>query len=151
MDIRNAPFTPQIPNLVSMDYLGTPSYAGLFPSLTGAVAMIILILVYMNREAKKARLRGEHFQWPENVKRIEDDDKSPNGFISILPIAVVLITFNVTDLDIVVCLLIGVLLALILFYRYLPKEADAGNVQFSCKIIGDNNHKYSGYRQDSVL
>ena len=33
-----------------------------------------------------------------------------------------LITFNVTDLDIVVCLLIGVLLALILFYRYLPKE-----------------------------
>ena len=116
------PFTPQIPNLVSMDYLGTPSYAGLCPSLTGAAAMIILILVYMNREAKKARLRGEHFQWPENVKRIEDDDKSPNGFISILPIAVVLITFNVTDLDIVVCLLIGVLLALILFYRYLPKE-----------------------------
>ncbi len=116
------PFTPQIPNLVSMDYLGTPSYAGLFPSLTGAAAMIILILVYMNHEAKKARLRGEHFQWPENVKRIEDDEKSPNGFISILPIAVVLITFNVTELDIVVCLLIGVLLSLILFYRYLPKE-----------------------------
>ena len=116
------PFTPQIPNLVSMDYLGTPSYAGLLPSLTGAAAMLILILVYMNHEAKKARLRGEHFQWPENVKRIEENDKSPNGFISITPIAVVLITFNATDLDIVVCLLIGVLLALILFYRYLPKS-----------------------------
>ena len=115
------PFTPQIPNLVSMDYLGTPSYAGLLPSLTGAAAMLILILVYMNHEAKKARLRGEHFQWPENVKRIEENDKSPNGLISITPIAVVLITFNATDLDIVVCLLIGVLLALILFYRYLPK------------------------------
>ena len=116
------PFTPQIPNLVSMDYLGTPSYAGLLPSLTGAAAMLILILVYMNHEAKKARLRGEHFQWPENVKRIEENDKSPNGLISITPIAVVLITFNATDLDIVVCLLIGVLLALILFYRYLPKS-----------------------------
>lgn len=116
------PFTPQIPNLVSMDYLGTPSYAGLLPSLTGAAAMLILILVYMNHEAKKARLRGEHFQWPENVKRIEENDRSPNGFISITPIAVVLITFNATDLDIVVCLLIGVLLALILFYRYLPKS-----------------------------
>lgn len=116
------PFTPQIPNLVSMDYLGTPSYAGLFPSLTGAAAMLILILVYMNHEAKKARLRGEHFQWPENVKRIEENDRSPNGLISITPIAVVLITFNATDLDIVVCLLIGVLLALILFYRYLPKS-----------------------------
>ncbi len=115
------PFTPQIPNLVSMDYLGTPSYAGLLPSLTGAAAMLILILVYMNHEAKKARLRGEHFQWPENVKRIEENDRSPNGLISITPIAVVLITFNATDLDIVVCLLIGVLLALILFYRYLPK------------------------------
>ena len=116
------PFTPQIPNLVSMDYLGTPSYAGLLPSLTGAAAMLILILVYMNHEAKKARLRGEHFQWPENVKRIEENDRSPNGFISITPIAVVLITFNATDLDIVVCLLIGVLLALILFYRYLSKS-----------------------------
>ena len=116
------PFTPQIPNLVSMDYLGTPSYAGLFPSLTGAAAMLILILVYMNHEAKKARLRGEHFQWPENVKRIEENDRSPNGLSSITPIAVVLITFNATDLDIVVCLLIGVLLALILFYRYLPKS-----------------------------
>ena len=116
------PFTPQIPNLVSMDYLGTPSYAGLFPSLTGAAAMLILILVYMNHEAKKARQRGEHFQWPENVKRIEENDMSPNGLISIIPIAAVLITFNATDLDIVVCLLIGVLLALILFYRYLPKS-----------------------------
>lgn len=116
------PFTPQIPNLVSMDYLGTPSYAGLLPSLTGAAAMLILILVYMNHEAKKTHLRGEHFQWPENVKRIEENDRSPNGLISITPIAVVLITFNATDLDIVVCLLIGVLLALILFYRYLPKS-----------------------------
>ncbi len=116
------PFTPQIPNLVSMDYLGTPSYAGLLPSLTGAAAMLILILVYMNYEVKKARLRGEHFQWPENVKRIEKNDRSPNGITSIIPIAAVLITFNITDLDIVVCLLIGVLLALILFYRYLPKS-----------------------------
>lgn len=116
------PFTPQIPNLVSMDYLGTPSYAGLLPSLTGAAAMIILILLYMNHEAKKAHQRGEHFQWPENVKRVEDDGDSPNGLLSIIPIAVVLITFNVTELDIVVCLLIGVLLALVLFYRYLPKD-----------------------------
>ena len=116
------PFTPQIPNIVSMQYLGTPSYAGLVPSLTGAAAMAVLIIFYMNHEGKKARLRGEHFQWPENVKRVESDEDSPNGFISILPIAVVLITFNVTELDIVVCLLIGVLLALILFFRYLPKE-----------------------------
>lgn len=115
------PFTPQIPNIVSMQYLGTPSYAGLLPGLSGAAVMAVSIVLFMNHQGKKAKLRGEHFQWPESVKRIEEAENAPNGIISILPIAFVLIVFNVTKLDIVICLLMGIVLALILFFPYLPK------------------------------
>ena len=116
------PFTPQIPNIVSMQYLGTPSYAGLLPGLSGALVMAVSIVVFMNHQGKKAKLRGEHFQWPESVKRIEEEENAPNGIVSIIPIAFVLIVFNVTKLDIVICLLMGIVLALILFFPYLPKS-----------------------------
>ena len=115
------PFTPQIPNVVSMQYLGTPSYAGLIPGITGAAVMAVSIIIFMNHSAKKARLRGEHFQWPEGVKRVEEEDDSPNGILSIIPLALVLILFNITKLDIIICLLIGIITALILFHRHLPK------------------------------
>lgn len=116
------PFTPQIPNVVSMQYLGTPAYAGLLPGLAGAIAMIISIVLFMNHAGKKAKLRGEHFQWPESVKRVENMEDAPNGFLSVLPILLVLITFNVTELDITICLLMGIVLALILFWKHLPKS-----------------------------
>ena len=116
------PFTPQIPNVVSMEYLGTPAYAGLVPGLAGAASMFIGIIVYMNRQGKKAKLRGEHFQWPEGVKRVDEKDDTPSGIISLIPIAFVLLIFNLTKLDIIICLLLGILLALALFWKYLPKE-----------------------------
>lgn len=116
------PFTPQIPNVVSMQYLGTPSYAGLIPGLSGAVVMAVSIIIFMNYSAKKARLRDEHFQWPEGVKRIENENDSPGGIISVIPLLLVLVIFNVTKLDIIICLLIGILAALALFWKYLPKS-----------------------------
>ena len=33
-----------------------------------------------------------------------------------------LLIFNLTKLDIIICLLLGILLALALFWKYLPKE-----------------------------
>lgn len=116
------PFTPQIPNVVSMQYLGTPSYAGLLPGLSGACVMVICIILFMNHSAKKARLRGEHFQWPEGMKRVDENTNAPGGIISVIPLALVLLIFNLTKLDIVICLLIGILSALILFWKHLPKS-----------------------------
>lgn len=115
------PFTPQIPNIVSMEYLGTPSYAGLLPGLSGAAVMAVSIVLYMNHVGKKAKLNGEHFEWPEKVKRVEDAGNTPNGWFSFIPIVLVLLLFNITEFDIIVCLLIGIAVALILFRKHLPK------------------------------
>ena len=113
------PFSPQICNIVSMQSLGTPSYAGLLPGLAASVAMAVLIIWYMNRQAKKAKLRGEHFTPPEGGVRMHEG-AAPNAVISFIPLAAVIVLFNVTNIGIVACLLIGIVLSLVLFCRSIP-------------------------------
>ncbi|MBR3788131.1 MAG: GntP family permease [Firmicutes bacterium] len=118
------PFAPQIPNIVSMGYLGTPAYAGLVPGICSSLFMALTIIWYMNYRCKQARLRDEHFEWPEGVERPDDNEPAPNGWLSIVPIALVLVLFNVAEIDIVICLLIGIAAAVIIFWNYLPKKAE---------------------------
>ncbi len=116
------PFTPQIPNVASMKYLGTPSWAALIPGIAASVAMALLIVLYMNRQAKKARLRGEHFVYPNHVSKTDELQKRPHGLLSFLPLVAVVVLFNVTDLGIELCLAIGIVLALACFWPNLPKK-----------------------------
>ncbi|MGI6736764.1 MAG: GntP family permease [Anaerovoracaceae bacterium] len=117
------PFTPQIPNIISMKYLHTPSYAGLVPGVIGAAVQVVLILAFMNWAGHRAKKRGEHFQWPEGVHRIPEDASLPSLTTSLIPLVMVLVLFNVKPLglDIIVCLVIGILLSLLFFWKYLPR------------------------------
>ena len=121
------PFTPQIPNVVSMDALGTPSYAGLIPGIAASAAMGVLIVWYMTRAAKKSQAAGKHFVLPANAAKVNEGAK-PGSLVSFLPLAVVLVGFNVTShlfasatKNTIVWLIVGVALALILFWKCLPK------------------------------
>ena len=116
------PFTPQIPNVASMKYLGTPSWAAPVPGILTSVLMALLIVLYMNWQAKKARRRGEHFQYPSHIEQAEDLGKQPRGLLAILPLAAVVALFNLTDLGIELCLAIGIALALLCFWPQLPKD-----------------------------
>ena len=79
------PFSPQICNIVSMQSLGTPSYAGLIPGLAVSVVMAVLIVWYMNRQAKKAKGRGEHFTPPEGGVR-QHEGPTPGTVVSFVPL-----------------------------------------------------------------
>ena len=113
------PFSPQICNIVSMQSLGTPSYAGLIPGLAASVVMAVLIVWYMNRQAKKAKGRGEHFTPPEGGVR-QHEGPTPGAVVSFIPLTAVIVLFNVTEIGIVACLLIGIVLSLGLFWRSIP-------------------------------
>ena len=81
--------------------------------------MAVLIVWYMNGQAKKAKLRGEHFTPPEGGVR-RHEGKAPGAAVSFIPLAAVILLFNVTEIGIVACLLIGIVLSLVLFYRSIP-------------------------------
>ncbi len=88
---------------------GTPSYAGLIPGLAASVVMAVLIVWYMNRQAKKAKGRGEHFTPPEGGV-CQHEGPTPGTVVSFIPLTAVIVLFNVTEIGIVACLLIGIVL-----------------------------------------
>jgi H+/gluconate symporter-like permease len=116
------PFTPQVPNFISMENLGTTASAGLVPGMIGTIAMAVFIVIYMTWEANRAKKRGEHFTLPQHVQKVEEDSPKPLFMISMVPLLFVIIMFNVfPQITIVVWLLFGVILAVVLFWKHLPK------------------------------
>lgn len=126
------PFTPQIPNILSMENLGTTSYAGLVPGLCAGAGMAVLIVAYMTYEAKKCKKLGlgyekEHMaetgiQTEGSGGEREKNGKLPSGFAGFFPLALVVLGFNLTDLGILIWLCIGIAAALILQFPYLEKR-----------------------------
>lgn len=119
------PFTPQIPNIIPMENLGTTAYAGLVPGVIGSVCMAALIVWYMTREAKRSQAAGRFFERAEHDGPKEEEN-CPNGVLSFLPITTVVLGFNLSKINIVVWLLAGVLLSLVLFWKQIPKKSLMG-------------------------
>lgn len=82
--------SPEIQNWIPIEYLHTSPYAAWPVSLVVAVFMMVLGQVLLNRMIARAVARGETFD-----ARHDDDDSSrtdlPNPFLSMLPLAIVLV------------------------------------------------------------
>jgi H+/gluconate symporter-like permease len=115
------PASTQIQNIIPMNYLHTGPLAGLLPGAIGAVLMFALGVLYMIQEEKKARKKGEHFAFPDHVKRISDDSAKPAIIPALIPILFVIVTFNVFNMNIVLSLLFTDIIAVALFYKFFPK------------------------------
>lgn len=115
------PFTPQIPNIISMENLGTTAYAGLVPGLVGTVVMAVLIVGHMTWQAGRARAKGLRFQPSEGAQR-EERSARPGAVLSFIPLLVVVLGFNLTQVHIIVWLTAGIALSLVLFWPQIPKQ-----------------------------
>jgi len=125
------PFTPQIPNILSMENLGTTSYAGLIPGLCAGFCMAVMIVAYMTYEAKKCRRTGQGFE----KNRIEAEFQAAgtnymeekkegrfSAFAGFFPLMLVVLGFNLTDSGILIWLCIGIMTALLLQFPYLDRK-----------------------------
>lgn len=114
------PGTPQIQNLIPMDYFGTPATAAPIMGITAAVLMLILGLSWLHWRERKFTARGIVFEEPTGKAKVEfENGQLPNWALSFLPLVTVIVTMNVFEIDIVVALIAGILLAMVLnFKRY---------------------------------
>lgn len=134
------PGTPQIQNLIPMDYFFTTPTAAPIMGITGAVFMFGFGYAYMVWKERKLTARGEVFVEP--AKKSEDsfdmDKALPNPILSILPLLTVLLTLNILDWDIVLALVAGIILAMVLNfkeYKGFTKTVSAGAVGSMTAII----------------
>lgn len=126
------PGTPQIQNLIPMEYFSTTPTSG---SIIGIVATLIMAVggyLWLAYRAKKLAEKGEGYTEPENStpNATEGDEKVPNWLISLIPLAVVVILLNVVKLEAIVALLIGVISIMALnvkdYKKFIPSINNGG-------------------------
>ena len=86
-----APGSPEIQNVIPMKYFGTDAFAAPLLGIIASLLMLGLGMIYLSREAKKARNNHEGYgDYIENEKLT--DENLPNIFVSILPILIIFVS-----------------------------------------------------------
>lgn len=87
--------SPEIQNLIPMQYLGTTAYAGWQVSLVVALLMAALGYVWLQWMVNRAVARGEHFEGRESDDDAEGHARLPNPLLCLLPLVAVLGVFMI--------------------------------------------------------
>ncbi len=114
------PGSPQIQNLIPVQYLGTSTTAAFAPGMIGAVFETILIFLYIIWETKRAKTKGLHFELSQRdweIIAMKEGKTLPNVWISLAPLVILLFALNFFRLPVEVALFTGVLAALLFYMR----------------------------------
>lgn len=127
----SGPGSPQPTNVVAMA-IGTGSSVGLVAGIIASVVEIAVMLLVFTKMTVKATAKGETFvAGPKDVFAAPDMDK-PSLIVSLIPLVVLLIVFNVLKVQIALALLITVLVTCVLFAKKLPVKKQLGAVNEGC-------------------
>jgi H+/gluconate symporter-like permease len=126
------PGTPQIQNLIPMQYFMTTPTAG---PVMGIVATVVLFgggYAYLVWREKKFKEKGEFFVEPQKKQGEKEENEItalPNPFLSFLPLIAVITTLNVLKWDIILALIVGIVLTMVFnnkHYKGFTKSISAG-------------------------
>ncbi|GGF18982.1 transporter [Halobacillus andaensis] len=115
------PGTPQIQNLIPMEYFGTNATAAPVMGVIAALVMAVGGYFYLRWREKQLTQKGEYFTEPKDNNLVDEGEKVPHFLLSILPLLTVLITLNLFNWDIVVALISGILLIMVLNFTKFKK------------------------------
>lgn len=111
------PGTPQIQNLIPINYYGTTPTAAPIMGLVAAALMLVLGMMWLTYREKKLTAAGEGFVAPDKKGAVEADFSNlPNPFLSFLPLLTVIGTMNIFKIDIILALLSGIVLSMIISF-----------------------------------
>lgn len=84
------PGSPEIQNVIPMKYFGTDAFAAPLIGIIASLFMFGLGMLYLTREAKKARVNGEGYG--NHIEKDDDilvNEELPNILISVIPILII--------------------------------------------------------------
>ena len=118
------PGSPSIQNVIAMTNLGTPATAALLPSIITTVASYVLIFVWLEYRTRSFTKKGIvfkdtslKFQLSDEEMNMDEEKNLPNFWVSIIPIATILVCFNLIGLAVETAVFIGVALATVLMWK----------------------------------
>lgn len=116
------PGSPQNQNVLPTTYFGTTPTAAPILGIIVAIYILAASILYMNWRAKQARANGEHFVPSEKDMAIIEANKNqelPHIAISLLPLITVVGTIIFLKWETMVCLLVGIILSIVLYFNRL--------------------------------
>lgn len=127
-----SPGSPEVQNLIPMEFFGTKPTAGGWIALVVAISIMVMGGFALKFMVDRAIKRGEQFDAPQavldNIERLQKVEKAlPPTFFAILPLVLVVITLNVSAQFIssvaaaLVGLFVGCAVALLTMRKYATK------------------------------
>lgn len=108
------PGTPQIQNLIPMEYFHTTATAAPIMGIVAALIMGGGGYFYLRWREKKLKANGEVYTEPKDNKIVNTKGDTPLFWLSLLPLLTVLVTLNILKWDIILALIAGIALILLL-------------------------------------
>lgn len=117
-----APGSPSVPNVLAMKALGTPSTADFVGGVIFAgIVQYIMVFVYLEWQKRRYEAKNIGFVTDELVEKemsVGQDKALPHPILALLPLVVIIVMFNVLHLPVEMALTAGVLLGMIILFRY---------------------------------
>ena len=140
------PGLPSLPNLIPTNYLGTTPMAAPIMGIICSIFMFTAGQLYLARELKKCRERGEGFKinmaTDEKFLALTDERELPSVGKAFLPLIVVLVLIVTTsgmyaskNFGVSIALVIGALLTYALNWNNLPNKLTTMNEGFKVALI----------------
>jgi len=125
------PGTPQIQNLIPMEYFHTTPTAAPVMGIVAAAIMFGLGYAYLSWKEKKLTAKGDVFTEPTQKQEAKAEQimDLPSPLISVLPLISVILTLNLLKWDIVIALISGIVLSMltnIKLYKGFTKSISSG-------------------------
>ena len=118
----SGPGAPQPTNMIPSQILGTSPAAGLIPGIVGIIVEVIVMVLVLNKMISNAKAKGESFAYGPKDSITASDKAMPGFWISLIPLVVLFVMFNVFSVNIIFCTLASSVLSLVLFYKYMDKD-----------------------------
>ena len=131
------PGSPQIQNLIPMKYFGTTPTAAPIMGIVGAIIMLVGGMLWLTYREKKYTAAGELYVEIEGKNKLETNGEEtlPNAWLSAVPLIAVVVFLNLFKLNIITALLIGIVLAIALNFKRLPKIVQTINGGASGSVL----------------
>ena len=116
--MTSMPGTPQIQNLIPMEYFNTSPTAGPMIGIVTTLIMAVGGYLWLAYREKTLSAKGEGFTETDETKEEANNDESvPNWILSLIPLVVVVVLLNVFKMEPIYALILGVVAIMLINFK----------------------------------
>lgn len=116
--MTSMPGTPQIQNLIPMEYFNTSPTAAPIIGIVTTLIMAVGGYLWLAYREKSLSAKGEGFtETDESKEEANNDESVPNWILSLIPLVIVVVLLNVFKMEPIYALILGVLSIMVINFK----------------------------------